>query len=72
MKGFSSIKIENGEKPGTQKVTVVTDGSSEVTKEDAIASLGDKASRFVVVTWDKQEAEAEGEKKDGEAKEKKG
>ncbi len=54
------MKIENGDEPGTQKVTVVTDGSVEITKEDAIESLGDKASRYVVVDWAKQEAAAEG------------
>ena len=50
---YKSIKIENGEKKGTQKVTVVTDGSAEISKKDAVASLGDKAKRYVVVTWTK-------------------
>jgi hypothetical protein len=52
--GFKSVLIENGEKAGTQKVTVVTDGSAEITKEQAVASLGDKADRFVVETWEKK------------------
>ena len=52
------MKIENGEKRGTQKVTVVTDGSSDLTKEDAIKSLGSHASRYVVVNWAKEGEEA--------------
>jgi len=32
-------------------VTVVTDGSEEIDQEAAVKSLGDKASRYVVVTW---------------------
>lgn len=56
MPGSKEVRIEAGDAEGTQKVTVVTDGSAEVTKEQAIASLGDKASRFVVVTWEKKAA----------------
>ncbi len=37
-----------------QKVTVVTDGSAAVTKEDAVTSLGKKASSYVVVEWAKE------------------
>ena len=37
-----------------QKVTVVTDGSAEITKEQAVESLGSAASRFVVVQWTKE------------------
>lgn len=32
-------------------MTVVTDGSEEVTKEAAVESLGEKAKRYVVTTW---------------------
>jgi len=56
--GFTSIKIENGEKPGTQKITVVTDGSKEVKKEHAVESLGEKAKRYVVQTWEKATADS--------------
>lgn len=65
MEGFKSIRIENGDKPGTQKVTVVTDGAADLTKEDAVQSLGKKASRYVVVNWAKEgamESEAAPEK----------
>jgi len=44
-----------------QKVTVVTDGSAPVTKEDAVASLGKKASSYVVVEWAKEGAPAPAE-----------
>ena len=37
-----------------QKVTVVTDGSAPVTKEDAVTSLGKKAESYVVVEWAKE------------------
>ncbi len=48
------MKIELGDEPGTQKVTVVTDGSAQITKEEAINSLGSKANRYVVVEWSKE------------------
>jgi hypothetical protein len=50
----SSVEIEAGDEAGTQKVTVVTNKDG-ITKEDAIKSLGDKASRYVVHTWEKSE-----------------
>lgn len=37
---------------------MVTDGSADLTKEQAIESLGAAASRFVVVTWGKEGAMA--------------
>lgn len=40
-------------------MTVVTDGSAEITKEQAVKSLGDDAKRFVVQTWTKGEAKEE-------------
>jgi len=39
-------------------VTVVFEEGTEITKEQAVESLGDKASRYVVHTW-----EAKGEEK---------
>jgi hypothetical protein len=36
-------------------VTVVLESDKEVTKEDAIASLGDNASKYVVQTWEAKE-----------------
>ncbi len=33
-------------------VSVVLDSDKAVTKEDAIASLGDSASKYVVKTWE--------------------
>lgn len=40
-------------------MTVVTDGSEEVTKEAAVESLGDKAKKYVVQTWEVAEASSE-------------
>ena len=48
---MSSVTIESGEEPGTQKVVVVSDGSEKITAVAAIASLGEKISRYVVETW---------------------
>ncbi len=42
-----------------QKVTVVTDGTVELSKADAVKSLGSSAERFVVVDWTKEGAAAE-------------
>ncbi len=33
-------------------VTVVLESDKEVTKKDAIKSLGDKSGRYVVKTWE--------------------
>lgn len=33
-------------------VSVVLEGDKEVTKEDAVASLGDNSSKYVVKTWE--------------------
>lgn len=43
----TDIKIEAGDKPGTQKVTFKST-STEITKEKAIEKLGSKSSRYVV------------------------
>ena len=40
------MKIEKGDKAGTQKVTFK--GKPGITKDQAVKSLGSKASRFVV------------------------
>ena len=40
------IKIEAGDKPGTQKVTFKS--TKKITKKAAVAAIGDKADRFVV------------------------
>jgi hypothetical protein len=37
---------------------VVTDGSAEVTKKEAVKSLGDAAERFIVQTWTKAEGDS--------------
>ena len=52
--GVKSVSIEKGEKAGTQNV-VVTSTSGDLTKEQAIASLGAKAKRYVVHTFEKAE-----------------
>ena len=48
--GATEVKIEAGDKPGTQKVTLVSKEPG-VTKEAAVKSLGKQATRYVVVTW---------------------
>lgn len=58
MEGYKSIEIENGEEPGTQKVTVVTDGSGEVSAYAAVKSLGDKGERYVLQTWEKADSDS--------------
>jgi len=52
LKGFKSITIENGEEADTQLVTVSFEEGAVVTKEAAVASLGDKAGKYVVKTWE--------------------
>jgi hypothetical protein len=37
---------------------MVTDGSADVTKKEAVKSLGDSAERFIVQTWKKAEADS--------------
>lgn len=54
LKDVSNVQIVRGDKPGTQKVTV-TSASPGLTKEQAIATLGDSASTYVVHTWQKAE-----------------
>ena len=63
-------KIEAGDKPGTQKVTLVSKEPG-VTKEAAVKSLGKQATRYVVVTWTDPTApadEADEEKEEEAAK----
>ena len=48
--GAKDVKIEAGKKPATQKVTLVADKGG-ITKDEAVKSLGTKASRFVVKKW---------------------
>ncbi len=56
--GVKEVKIEAGDTPSTQKVTVV--GEKEgITKEEAVKSLGTKATKFVVETWTAPEKEEE-------------
>ena len=49
--GVKEVKIEDGDKPKTQKITVIGEKTG-ITKEDAVKSLGKKAKRYVVVTWE--------------------
>jgi copper chaperone CopZ len=53
LEGVSKVEIAVGDQPGTQKVTV-TSTSGSITKDQAVKSLGEEASRYVVVTWDKK------------------
>lgn len=55
------MKIEAGEKPGTQKVLVMS-SSEKLTKKQAVTSLGDKAKRYVVKTFAKKGEKEKAEK----------
>ena len=47
-------------------MTVVTDGTAEVSKDDAVESLGDKASKYIVEEWSvegEESSESESEEK---------
>ena len=46
-----SITIEAGEKQGTRKVTFKS-ASAKLKKEDAVKSLGEQATKYVVVTFE--------------------
>jgi uncharacterized protein YrrD len=61
LEGVTDVKVEAGENPGTQLVMVKTDGSAELSKRDAIKSLGDMASKYVVKDWKLQGAESSAE-----------
>ena len=52
LEGVSDVKIVAGDKPATQKVTV-TAASSALTKEQAVAALGESASTYQVHEWKK-------------------
>lgn len=54
LEGVSKVQIVVGEKPGTQKVTVISSKDS-LTKEQAVASLGASASTYIVHAWKKVE-----------------
>lgn len=48
--GVTAVKIEAGDKPKTQKVTVTTDKTG-ITKDEAVKTLGKNSTKFVVKTW---------------------
>lgn len=52
------MKIENGDRAGTQKVTVITEGDVEISKKDAVESLGSNASKYIVKAWSTGDGEA--------------
>lgn len=54
LEGVSNVQIVAGDKPGTQKVTVISTATS-LTKEQAVAALGSSASTYVVHAWKKSE-----------------
>lgn len=60
--GVTEVKIEPGDTPTTQKVTVVTDKTG-ITKDEAVKSLGKSATRFVVKTWTEPAAKKDESKK---------
>lgn len=52
------MDIQLGDKPGTQKVMVLS-SSDKLTKKEAIKSLGAKANRYKVKTFAKKGEEEE-------------
>ena len=65
--GAKEVKFAAGKKPQTQQITFVSE-SEGITKEDAVKSLGKKATRYVVTAWtDPKATKPEGEA--GESKE---
>lgn len=50
------MEIKAGEKAGTQLV-IVKGSEKGLTKEQAVKSLGDKATRFVVKEWKEGDSE---------------
>lgn len=54
LEGVSKVLIVVGEKPRTQKVTVISSKDS-LTKEQAVAALGTSSSTYIVHTWKKAE-----------------
>ena len=56
--GTKEVKFAAGKKPQTQQVTVISEKEG-VTKEDAVKSLGKKATRYVVTAWTSPSAKDE-------------
>lgn len=52
--GVSNVQIVPGDKPGSQKVTVIST-SSALTKEQAVTALGSSATTYIVHAWKKSE-----------------
>jgi hypothetical protein len=48
--GAKEVKFAVGKKPNTQQITFVSEKEG-VTKEEAVKSLGKRATRFVVTAW---------------------
>ena len=53
LEGVSGVEITTGTAPGTHAVTV-TSSAGNLTKEQAIATLGAQASTYGVQTWEKK------------------
>lgn len=54
LEGVSKVEIVPGEKPGTQKITVMS-SKDTLTKEQAVAALGASASTYIIHAWKKAE-----------------
>lgn len=52
-----SVEVTAGPKTGTQ-VVIVKAASEELTKDQAVKALGDRARRFIVVDWKQQRSSA--------------
>ena len=69
--GAKEVKFTVGKKPNTRKVTFVSEKEG-ITKEEAVKSLGKRATKFVVTSWTDPNApkpEGEGEESADEEKE---
>ena len=53
--GVKTVKVVAGKERGTQAVTVIGTKAG-LTKDQAIKSLGTKASRFVVKKWNEKDS----------------
>ncbi len=58
MEGVTNVSIEAGDKPGTQKVLVTTDGSAKLKKGDAEDALDKFNGKYDVKDWDEMGSES--------------
>lgn len=52
LKGVKTIRIAKGS-GNNHTLTVITDGSSPISKSQAVGALGNKAPHYTIVSWSK-------------------